>query len=55
MTILVLWALIAGQPAMASHEFGDPAACEKVRGILLQQIKREGASKIVAICSPVPR
>ncbi len=54
MTVLVIWALIAGQPTAAMHEFGDPAACEKVRGLVLEQIKKEGASKVFSICSQEP-
>lgn len=54
MTVLVIWALLAGQPVMAQHNFGDPQACERVRELVVHQIKNEGAQKIVAICSQEP-
>ncbi len=54
MTVLVIWALIAGQPAAAMHEFGDPGACEKTRQLVIHQIKQEGASKVFSMCSQEP-
>lgn len=54
MTILLVWALIAGQPVMATHSFGSRNACEDVRALVIHEITREGAKQIVAICSERP-
>lgn len=54
MTILLIWALIAGQPVMATHSFGSRDACEGTRGFVITELEQEGAEQIVAICSEKP-
>lgn len=54
MTVLLVWAVIVGQPVMATHSFGSRDACEGVRNLVIHQIEQEGAKQIVAICSEKP-
>lgn len=52
--VLIVWALLAGQPVSASHTFMDPTACAKVRELVVRQLVTENAVNIHAMCSPIP-
>lgn len=52
--ILIVTALLAGQPISAQHEFADHQACLRVGTIVWHQLNSEGAKDISIRCYQEP-